>query len=93
VILKRSKSEMGVEIAGFNFNLLTTRSVIRRDLKVDGHLTALLTTNAAGEQALSLLIFPRKDTTAIPANLFGKKEVRGRASRKMLSWARRSLAP
>jgi len=64
-----------VEIAGTKISLLTTRGVLRRDLSVDGHLTALLTTNAAGEQSPPLLIFPGESTSAIPSDLFMRADV------------------
>jgi len=75
VVSQFHSDEMGICIAGMKISVLTTRSVVRRDLMVSGHLTALLTTCANGDLAPTALIFPGSSASAIPADLLLRPDV------------------
>lgn len=57
--------EVGVQMTNFNLQFLTTRPNLRGNLSHE-HVTVLITTGATGQLLPSYLLFPGKDTSAIP---------------------------
>ena len=58
--------EVGIQIADWKVGLFSSRASVRRNLVGDGHLTALLTSNAAGDVWPPFFIFPGSELSCVP---------------------------
>jgi len=59
--------EVGIHVSARTIHLFSGREAIRRNLRGNGHLTALLTTNAAGHVFRPFFVFPGDDMTCVPS--------------------------